>query len=150
MIVREIMVTPATTIRENCSLEEAAKLMLQRNIGCLPVVNEHDELCGIMTESDFTAKEKGIPFSFVRFPHVFGEWMPKEGVERLYQAARTTTVREIMSRNVTSLKEEDSLETVLERMLQSGFHRLPVVKNRKVIGVVARHDLLRLMLTRLS
>lgn len=40
MIVREIMLAPVITVRENCSLEEAAKLMLQRNIGSLPVVND--------------------------------------------------------------------------------------------------------------
>ena len=34
-------------------------------------------------------------------------------------------------------------------MLQTGLHRLPVVKDRKLVGIVARHDLLRLMLMRM-
>ena len=143
------MVGPVITIREDCPLEEAARIMFERNLGCLPVVDEHDELCGIVTEADFTAKEKAIPFSFARFPDLLGQWLPKEGVERLYWAARSTAVREIMSRNVTSLTEEDTVETVLGTMLKSGFNRLPIVKNRKLIGMVARHDLLRLMLTHL-
>jgi acetoin utilization protein AcuB len=40
MLVREIMVTPIITVHEDCSLEEAAKIMLERNVGGLPVVNE--------------------------------------------------------------------------------------------------------------
>lgn len=103
-----------------------------------------------MTESDFAAKEKGIPFSLARFPQVLGEWMPKEGVERIYVAARRTAVREVMSRNVATLTEDDTVETALEKMLQTRFHRLPVLRDRKTVGIVARHDLLRLMLTQLS
>lgn len=146
MLVRQIMLTPVITVNEDCSLEEAAKLMLDRNIGGLPVVNHRGELCGIVTESDFVAKEKGIPFSIYRFPQMFGEWMPHEHVERMYEVARRRSVREIMSRNVTTVTESDTLETVLEKMLHCGLHRLPVVRGRTPVGIVTRHDLLRLML----
>jgi CBS domain-containing protein len=150
MLVREMMNTPAITVREDCSLEDAAREMVTRKIGCLPVVNEQDELCGIVTASDFCAKEKGVPFSLIRLPQVLGEWMPEESVERIYEAARRTAVSEIMSRNLVSLTPDETLETVLQRMLESGVHHLPVVEDRKVIGIVARRDLLRVMLARLS
>jgi CBS domain-containing protein len=150
MRARDIMVSPVVAVREDCTLEEAAKLMFGRNIGCLVVVNERDEACGIVTESDFAAKEKAIPFSVARFPQVLGEWMPAEGVERVYSAARRARVRDVMSQDVASLSEDDTLETVLQRMLTTGFHRLPVAKDRKVIGIVSRHDLLKLLLTQLS
>jgi CBS domain-containing protein len=150
MLVREIMSTPAITVGEDCPLEDAAKQMVQRKIGCLPVVNEQEELCGIVTASDFGAKEKGLPFSLTRLPQVLGEWMSEESVERIYETARRTAVSEIMSRKVVFLSEDDTLETVLKRMLDSGVHHLPVVRDRKVVGVVARRDLLRLMLKQLS
>lgn len=148
MKVRDIMRTPAITISENCSLEEAARTMVARHIGCLPVVNGRGEICGVVTESDFAAKKKGIPFSLYRFPQLFGEWMPKEGVERMYEEARNRVVGEIMSRSVVSASEDDTLEVLLERMLSSGFHRLPVLRGKIPVGIVARHDLLRLLLAR--
>ena len=147
MFVREVMFTPVVTVDEDCSLEDAAKIMLDRNVGGLPVVDDRGNLSGIVTESDFVAKEKGVPFSIYRFPQMFGEWMPHEHVERMYETARHRTVRDIMSRNVTTVTEVDTLETVLERMLKGGLHRLPVVRNRKPVGIITRHDLLRLMLT---
>ncbi len=146
MFVRQIMMTPVITVDEDCSLEEAAKIMLDHNIGGLPVVDSKGNLCGIVTESDFVAKEKGIPFSIYRFPQMFGEWMPQEHVERMYQAARRRSVREIMSENDITLTEAETIETVLEKMLKGGLHRLPVVRARKPVGIVTRHDLLRLML----
>lgn len=146
MFVRQIMFAPVITIDENCSLEEAAKIMLEHDVGGLPVVDDRGQLSGIVTESDFVAKEKGIPFSIYRFPQMFGEWMPHEHVERIYESARRRAVREIMSRDVVTVTEVDTLETVLEKMLQSGLHRLPVVRDGKPVGMVTRHDLLRLML----
>ena len=149
MFVREIMVTPVITVHEDCSLEEAAKIMLERNVGGLPVINERGELCGIVTESDFVAKEKGVPFTIYRFPQIFGESMPREHVERIYEAARRRKVRQIMSGNVITVTEVDTIETVLEKMLKCGLHRLPVVRDRRPVGIVTRRDLLRLMLRQL-
>jgi CBS domain-containing protein len=146
MFVRQIMLAPVITVDEDCSLEEAAKIMLDHNIGGLPVIDDQGNLCGIVTESDFVAKEKGIPFSVYRFPQMFGEWMPHEHVERIYESARRRAVREIMSRDVTTVTEVDTIETVLEKMLKNGIHRLPVVRDRKPVGIVTRHQLLRLML----
>ena len=146
MFVRQIMCTPVITVDEDCSLEEAANIMLDRNIGGLPVVDDRGELSGIVTESDFVAKGKGVPFTIYRFPQIFGEWMPHEHVERLYQAARRRKVHEVMSRNVITVTEVDAVETVLEKMLKCGLHRLPVVRDRKPVGIVTRRDVLRLML----
>jgi len=143
------MNAPVVTVREDCTLEEAANVMLERRIGCLPVVNDRDEICGIVTESDFAAREKGIPFSLYRFPQVFGHWMPKQGVERIYEAARNMRVSEIMTRNVVSVTADDSVEPLLEKMLSSRFHRIPVVDGKMLVGIATRHSLLNIMCSRL-
>jgi CBS domain-containing protein len=143
------MVSPVITVHEDCTLEEAAKIMLKQNVGGLPVVNARGEICGLVAESDFAAKEKCIPFSAYRYPQVFGQWMPQDGVERIYEAARAMPVREIMTRDVVAVSEDDSLETVLRKMLDNNFHRLPVLRGKTPVGIVSRHDLLRLVLAHL-
>lgn len=50
--VKEVMTTEVVTVPPDASLPEAAKTMLERKIGCLPVV-EGDRLVGILTETDF-------------------------------------------------------------------------------------------------
>lgn len=140
------MVTPVVTVHQECTLEQAARTMLDKDIGALPVVDKQGELLGIVTESDFAAKEKGIPFSLYRSPQLFGKWMPKQGVEKLYASARKMSVSEIMRHEVVTVTEDDSLEHVLQKMLSNDFHRLPVVRGKIPVGMVSRHDLLRLML----
>src|SRR3972149_7968894 len=107
MNVREIMVEPVVLVREDTPLEEVARIMLQRRIGCLPVVDGADKLVGIITESDFTGKERGFPFSAYLAPPAFGEWVAKSGLGRIYEAARPRTASEIMTRQVVTATEDE-------------------------------------------
>lgn len=150
MKVKEIMREPVIVVNEDQTLEEAAKLMLKKNVGGLPVVNIQGKLVGIITESDFSAKEHAIPFSRIYAPRLFGEWMSREGVEKAYQAARTITVKEIMTRSVITVKEDDLLAEVVTKMLEYHVHRIPVVRGGKPVGIVSRHDLLRLVRERIE
>jgi len=54
IVVKEVMTTEVVAASPDMSLQEAARLMLERKIGCL-VVLEDGKLAGILTESDFVA-----------------------------------------------------------------------------------------------
>lgn len=144
MKVKDIMTEPAITISEDTPLYEIAQIMLDHRIGGVPVINEAGDLTGIVTESDFTAKEKCVPFSMFRAPQLFGTWLGNDA-EGLYEGARNIPAREIMSTNVVTVKENDSIEAVLNLILKHDINRIPVVRDRKPVGIVARHDLLRVM-----
>lgn len=145
MKVSEIMVQPVVVVREDTSLEEVARLMLEHGIGSAPVVDEHGRLCGIITESDFTGKERGIPFSPLRMPQVFGEWVSRGSIEAIHQEARSKPARCIMSAPVITASPEDEVADVVICLIQYDINRIPVVGDGKPIGMVTRHDLLRLM-----
>jgi CBS domain-containing protein len=119
--------------------------MLDQHIGSVLVVDEAGQLYGIITESEFAAKEKGVPFSIVRLPQLFGEWMPPHQVEPLFERARDMTAGEVMNRDVVTVLEDDSLGTVLRLMLKHDIHHIPVVENGIPTGMIARHDLLEIM-----
>lgn len=144
MKVNEIMTQPVITIGEDTTLREVARIMLQHRIGGLPVVDEDGNLTGIVTESDFTAKEKCVPFSLFRAPQLFGTWLGANA-EELYANACNICAREVMSTNVVTVDENDPIEKLLERILKYDINRIPVVSQRKPVGIVARRDLLRLM-----
>ena len=144
MKVKDIMTKPVITIEESTPLQAVARIMLDHRIGGLPVISERGDLTGIVTESDFIAKEKCVPFSMFRAPQLFGTWLGKDA-EGLYAAAGNVPAREIMSRNVVTVTENDSIEEVLKLILRYDINRIPVVKDRKPLGIVARRDLLRVM-----
>jgi CBS domain-containing protein len=146
MRVSEIMVQPVVVLRQDVTLEEAAREMLGRRIGCLPVVDDSGRMVGILTEGDFTAREHGVPFSFLRAPQLLGQWVGKTGAERIYAEARRRIVSELMTPGGISVTEDATLEDLLRLMLRHDIKHVPVLRDGVPIGMVARHDLLRLML----
>jgi CBS domain-containing protein len=146
MKVRDIMVQPVVIVREDTTLEEVARLMLANGIGGVPVVDAQGKLCGIVTESDFTGRERCIPFSAYRVPQLFGEWVSREGIERIYAAGRKLTAGEIMHSPVVTVTEDEAVTVLVDRLLRHNITRIPVVRDGVPVGMVARHDLLKLLL----
>jgi CBS domain-containing protein len=144
MKVKDILTEPVLTVGEDTSLERVAQIMLENRIGGVPVINESGELTGIVTESDFTAKEKCVPFSLFRAPQLLGSWLGNSA-EMIYRAASQLPVREIMNTSVVTATEDDPIEKVLELILKYDINRVPIIKDRKPVGIIARRDLLRVM-----
>lgn len=146
MQVRDIMRKPVVVVRDSDTLENAAKLMLQNDLRGLPVIDETGKICGFISVSDYLAKEKHFPFSHVAALQLFGKWIPKEGMEGIYEQARTLPVREIMNSPAFTVQECDTVEALVDWMLRHGLSRIPVVRDGIPVGIVSRHDLLKLML----
>ncbi len=145
MKVSEIMSSPVKTLKGDKTLEQAAQLMLDSSIGGVPIVDDDGKLIGMVTESDFSAKEHAIPFSRVYAPQLFGKWMSKEGVEKAYEAARKITVDKIMSSPVVTVEKEDTVAEAVRKMLEYRIHRIVVTEDGIPVGIVSRHDLLKLV-----
>jgi CBS domain-containing protein len=145
MKVGDIMKQPVVTVREDATLEEVAQTMLDHRVWGLPVVNDRGEMTGILTESDFVAKEVGVPFSRIRAPQLFGNWIGKEEIEKLYEAARTLKAIDVMSYPVVAVTEDEPVDNVVQLMVSRGFNRIPVVRGSVPVGIIARNDLLKMM-----
>jgi len=145
MTVGDIMSQPALTVSEDATLEDVARIMLDRGIGGLPVVDAEGHLRGIVTESDFCGRECFVPFSAYKLPRMFGQWMPTDGVEAIYRTARAMKAGAVMSHPVVTTTEDEPISSLVRRMIERNIKRLPVVRGDIPIGMITRHDLLRLM-----
>jgi CBS domain-containing protein len=146
MKVSQIMRQPVISMHENDTLEEAARVMLDNNLRGVPVVNSEEKLSGFLSVSDFLAKDMRVPFTRYDSLQLFGKWLEQEGIEKSYEEARTMPIKEIMSRNVFTVTEDESVERVVELMVHHGLHRIPIVRDGVLVGIVARFDLLRMVL----
>lgn len=143
---RDIMTAPAVTVGRTASLEEAAEKMLDREVGSLVVVEESGAAVGIVTDSDFTAKPARIPFSTFRSRKLLGEWLGRQNAEEIYEEARSVDVEAIMSTPLQSVELDDSLDRVLEIMFDHDVKHVPVLdEGGRPVGMVARHDLLKML-----
>jgi CBS domain-containing protein len=146
MLVKDIMTSPAVSVTETMRLDDVAHLMSEKNIGAVVVVSETGELRGIITESDITGVGRCIPFNLRLAPVILGARAATNAeLAEIYERARTLPARQVMTRNVVTCAESDRVADIVQTMLDRDFNHLPVVREGKPVGVVARHDLLRLL-----
>nr|WP_279231691.1 CBS domain-containing protein [Thermus thalpophilus] len=143
------MVSPVVSVPLGATLDQVARLMVERRIGSVLVVDGQGKLVGVVTETDFL-KERGIPFSTYRAPMLLGRFLDGAGIERILEEARTTRVEEIMTAPVHAVGPEEPLGRVLDLMLTYDINHVPVVdEGGKPVGIISRFDLLRLLQARL-
>jgi acetoin utilization protein AcuB len=124
MLIREIMHKNPITISPETPLCEAYKIMQEKNIRHLPVI-ENEKLIGIVTDRDLrlaTSKLAEKPFN------------PKD------------CVKEIMSSPVQTTAPSDPIEIATKIMRELKISSLPVLENQKLVGIVTGADLLDAML----
>ena len=144
--VSDIMVYPVITANEEDTLRDVAKIMLDNKVGGVPVVNQDNNLVGFLSETDFSAKQNNIPFSRNLAPQLFGRWLNEDEVEKMYKEARSVKVKEVMTKPPIYVDADDTISELIEKIMKYDIHRLPVVKNDKLVGMVSRRDLMKLLL----
>lgn len=142
--VSEIMSTKVTTVRPETKITEAAKLLLENHYNGLPVVDENEQLIGIICQSDIIVQQKKMPIPTI-FTLLDGiiPLTSFSHIEKEVQKISATTVEHAMTPNPTSTTPETELEEVAEIMVKNNFHTIPVVEEGKLIGIIGKEDVLK-------
>ena len=119
MKVKDCMCDNVCCVKPETKLNEVAKLMSDNHIGCIPVCDENDCICGVVTDRDMVLRciacEKDV---------------------------KQTPVSDIMSCNVCSCNEDDEMTNAESKMAKKQIRRLPVCdENKKVVGILTLGDL---------
>lgn len=150
MRVKDLMSSPPITVTESTLLPDVARIMQERDIGAVIVVDASGKLAGLITETDFTGIERCIPFTLRRAAVIFGARAPSaQELEAIYQEARTLPASHVMSRDVVTATENEPVGNVIRRMLDRHLKHVPVVRDGVPVGMLARHDIVKLAMDRL-
>lgn len=144
--IAEVMSSPPVTIHERTPAGEVAKLMMDRDIGAVIVVDDAGLLKGLITESDFTGVARCVPFTLELAPVIFGHRAATfQEMQRIVEQAKSLPAQQVMSENVRTCSEHDDVSAVVHLMLTGNLKHVPVVRAGKPVGMVARHDVLKLL-----
>lgn len=145
MQAREIMTRPVITVTPDTTVETVAHLLTDRRIGGVPVVDPANRVIGIVTESDLFLKEKGIPFSAVKLPMLFNQWVDPAQLADIFAGAKKHTAADVMTREVYCVKADDQAGHVAWLMAQRNLKRVPVLHEGVLVGIITRADLIRIL-----
>lgn len=143
--VKDAMTRQVITIRTETSIRDIARLMTENHIRSLPVVDEQNQLVGLVTESDLFLKEKGMPFSAVKIPSLFERWADSTQLLDIYENAAHHTAADVMTEPVITISPEDTLEHAAWVMFHNDLRVLPVIQDKKVVGILSRKDFIRML-----
>ncbi|HTY46968.1 MAG TPA: CBS domain-containing protein [Methanomassiliicoccales archaeon] len=118
--VGEVMSKDPKTAGPGMSAQAAAKLMRAENVGSLVIVEDHRTI-GILTEKDFVEK------------------LAAEN-----RSAARVTVADIMTAPVVAIGPSESITSAARKMSEIKRHRLPVVENGQLVGILTENDILRI------
>jgi CBS domain-containing protein len=146
MNVADVMTRNVLSVPPDATVEEAARMMLERRISGLFVVDDKGELAGIVTEGDLLRRDE-------LGTERHRPWWLRLLVSPGKQAADFTRthghrVRDVMTEDVISVRSDSRLDQVVETMERYRIKRVPVTEDNRVVGVVSRSDLLRALIAR--
>jgi CBS-domain-containing membrane protein len=143
----EIMTKDVVIVKKETSIRELAEMFTGRKISSAPVVDAEGDLIGIVTETDLVEQDKSlhIPTVISLFDWVIYLESGKK-FEKELKKMTGQTVGDIYTTEVDTVAPTTPISVVADIMSTKKVHAIPVVDGKKVVGIIARIDLIRTMI----
>jgi CBS domain-containing protein len=146
MKAADVMVSNVITVSPDASVQDVADILLTNRISAVPVVGRSGELIGIISEGDLIRRaETGTERR--------RSWWLELLVGRTplaadYVKSHARTVADVMTRTVITAIPDTPLRDIAALLEKNHIKRVPIVKNRKVVGIVSRANLVQALASR--
>ena len=127
---KTIMTKDVITLRPQDTLDRVIRILVDKNITGIPVVNEDQTLAGIITEKD-----------------VLNYMLEQDAISHLTDSNLCEhTVYHAMTANVVTFDEDAPLDKICECLVNRNFRRVPIVdKSGKLVGLISRKDIIAII-----
>ena len=125
-------------------MEDLAKLLEERRISGVPVLDAQGNLVGVVTQSDLVQRSRDLelpPALNILDLHLFLE-TPSHFQKRL-EKLLGNKVKDVMTVDPVTVAPDTSVQEIARLMSGKGMHTLPVVEAGKLVGIVGKLDLIR-------
>ncbi len=149
--VRDIMTRAVVTIRRNDPLHEVTRRMRAFHVSGLPVVDAKGHVVGIVTETDVARvlgeKTGASPLGILLHETPLPRDLEDESLLNRYRSTLARVkVRYAMTPDPVTIGPRETVEAAVRLMQSERVNRLPVVEKRRLVGIVARQDVLTALL----
>jgi len=138
LAVRDVMSTQVFRVLPDTPVRELLDLMRRHQLKAVPVVGDKREVLGMVTEGDILRH---------LLPTIARPGSSDRTGSTEVEALYATRVREIMTRSVMCISEDQALSEVVSMMISKNVERMPVVQEGKLTGFLTRADVMRKLFT---
>ena len=118
--VSEIMIRKFHSLSPDTAIGDAIDKLIENGVSSMLVVDDNGLLCGVFSEKDAI----------------------KPYLDKMYFDNSTKYVKEVMTKDVICLKEDDSLTKIAEQFMDSPHHRFPVLTRGILVGLVSLKEII--------
>ena len=141
MLVRDVMVAPVITVEPSATVEQVAKLFLEKQISAVPVLDGKGKLVGIVSEGDLLHRvEAGTER---RRSWWLQALIHDDTLAAEYVKSHSRKVSDVMTRDVITASPHTPLHEIAALMERNAIRRLPILENGQLVGIVSRANLLQ-------
>lgn len=147
MLAKDIMEKNVVTIKEDESVEEVARLLIEKGISGVPVVDEKDNLKGIISDGDLIYRDKQIRIPAV--VQILDSTIFVESLKKFQEELKKITaykVRDMMTTKVITVDVNTPIEEIATLMIEKRINRVPVIEDGRVVGIITRQNVLKSMI----
>ena len=141
---KDIMTRNIISVTPETGITDVAKLLLEKHINGVPVVDEKGNLVGIVCQSDLIAQQKKLPLpSFFNLLDTFIPIVSPARVEREIEKMSAVRAGQAMTPDPVTVDPQTDLEEIAAIMVNRSLHTIPVVEKGKLVGIIGKEDVLR-------
>ncbi len=147
LTARDIMTREVISIEPETEVIQAARLMLEKHVNGLPVVDREGHLQGIICKSDLITQQEKLPLPSFFF--LLDSAIPlksQKAIEKEVQKMAAIKVSEAMTRDPLTVDPDTPLEDIATLMVKHNVHTIPVLDRGSLVGVIGKEDILRTLM----
>ncbi len=141
---QDIMTTKVITVTEDTSVQELAKTLATNGISGVPILDDAENLVGIVTENDLIDQNKKVHIPTVM--SILDSFVFLENPIRLekdLQKMAGTKAGEICAREIISVTKTTPLDELATLMAEKKIHTLPVLDDQQLVGIIGKSDIIK-------
>jgi CBS domain-containing protein len=148
--VREIMSSPAVSVAPTATVRDAAATMVRYRINSVVVTGGDGgpPVVGLLTEAEVELAETIVPFAVpsVRAVRLMDLWTQSaDQLDAALAEIARRSVGDVMRTQAETVAPDVDVWTAMSRMARLDITRMPVVEGDRLIGLVARHDIMKII-----
>jgi CBS domain-containing protein len=146
---RDVMTTEVVTFALHEPITEAIQRLVDNGVDAGPVVDDSGKVVGMLSTGDLIVQESQLHYPTVinLLGGLFELPGSKKKFEHELEQAVAVDVEDAMSPDPVTCGPDDTIETVATLMHDNDISRVPVVEDGHLVGIVARGDILRAIIT---
>ncbi|MBA3044455.1 CBS domain-containing protein [archaeon] len=144
MKVKDLMTKNVISVKPDESLGDVVVKFMGNKISGAPVL-DNEELVGVISKADILKQLSTAGSMHELLTAVSGLWennKKNNNMDYLKKVSKRV-VSDVMSRHVVTVDPESSIERAARLMTNRNINRLPVIENKKLLGILARGDLIK-------